>query len=247
MSDGDEAVVGADSHSAPPAERAALEAELGHTFRDPSLLETALQHPSFAHEQDGTRGNERLEFLGDAVIDLAAAQLLFEAHPTWEEGHLSRARAALVNTSALARHARELDVPAHVRLGRTERKGGTGKDSILANVFEAVIGAVYLDAGLEPVVALARVLFAPALEPDSDAFAADPKTRFQEWTHAELRKTPRYVSVEDTGVENDEGRFTVEARIDGDVWGRGCGRTKRAAERAAAEAALERVAAKEPS
>jgi ribonuclease III len=245
LSPGDESATGAAGSSAPPAGRAALEAQLGHTFRDPSLLETALQHPSFAHEQDGTRGNERLEFLGDAVIDLAAAQLLFEAHPTWEEGHLSRARAALVNTSALASHARDLDVPAHVRLGRTERKGGTEKDSILANVFEAVIGAVYLDAGLEPVVALARVLFAPALAPDSDAFAADPKTRFQEWTHAELRKTPRYVSIEDTGVENDEDRFTVEARIDGEVWGRGCGRTKRAAERAAAETALRRTTTQE--
>jgi len=243
----DESAAGAAGSSPPPDARAELEAQLGHTFEDPSLLETALQHPSFAHEQDGTRGNERLEFLGDAVIDLAAAQLLFEAHPTWEEGHLSRARAALVNTSALARHARALDVPAHVRLGRTERKGGSEKDSILANVFEAVIGAMYLDAGLEPVVALARGLFAPALEPDSDAFAADPKTRFQEWTHAELRKTPRYVAIEDTGIENDEARFTVEARIEGDVWGRGCGRTKRAAERAAAETALERVAAKEPS
>jgi len=230
-----------------PAARTALEERLGHVFRDPGLLETALQHPSFAHEQDGTRGNERLEFLGDAVIDLAAAQLLFAAHPTWEEGHLSRARAALVNTTALARHARDLEIPAHVRLGRTERKGGTEKDSILANVFEAVIGAVYLDAGLGPVVALARELFAAALAPDSDAFAADPKTRFQEWTHAELRKTPRYVAVEDTGVENDEERFAVEARIEGEVWGHGRGRTKRAAERAAAETALERVAAKETS
>lgn len=238
----------AEEDLAPPAERAALEAQIGHVFQDSSLLETALQHPSFAHEQDGTRGNERLEFLGDAVIDLAAAQLLFAAHPTWEEGHLSRARAALVNTTALAGHARSLDLPAHVRLGRTERKRGAEKDSILANVFEAVIGAVYLDAGLAPVVALAQQLFAPALAPNSEAFAADPKTRFQEWTHAELRKTPRYVAVEDTEVENDEDRFAVEARIEGDVWGSGRGRTKRAAERAAAESALERVAAaKEPS
>jgi ribonuclease-3 len=235
------------SAASPAPARESLERCLGHAFRQPALLEIALQHPSFAHEQSGTRGNERLEFLGDAVIDLAAAQLLFEAHPTWEEGHLSRARAALVNTSALAAHARALDVPPHVRLGRTERKGGTEKDSILANVFEAVIGAMYLDAGLEPVLALARTLFAPALAPDSDAFAADPKTRFQEWTHAELRKTPRYVPIDDTGVENDEERFAVEARIDGEVWGHGRGRTKRAAERAAAETALERVAAKEPS
>ena len=224
-------------------ERAALEAALGHAFRSPALLETALQHPSYAHEQDGTRGNERLEFLGDAVIDLAAAQLLFEAHPTWEEGHLTRARAALVNTAALAAHARTLDIPAHVRLGRTERRSGVEKDSILANVLEAVIGALYLDGGLAPVLALARRLFAAALAPDSDAFAADPKTRFQEWAHAVRKSTPRYVGTDDSGVEDDEHRFAVEVRLDGEVWGRGRGRTKRAAERAAAERALARALA----
>lgn len=230
------------SDSAPAAvERAALEAVLGHVFAEPALLETALQHPSYAHELDGTRGNERLEFLGDAVLGLAAARLLFEAHPSWEEGHLSRARAALVNTRALAAYARALDVPAHVRLGRTERKGGLEKDSILANVLEAVIGALYLDGGLEPVLALARRLFADALAPDSDAFAADPKTRFQEWAHAERQATPRYFAVTDTGIENDETRFAVEVRLDGETWGRGQGRTKRAAERAAAEAALARI------
>jgi ribonuclease-3 len=230
-----------------PPERRALEATLGHAFGDPVLLETALQHPSYAHEQDGTRGNERLEFLGDAVIDLAAARLLFEAHPTWEEGHLTRARSALVNTGALAGHARALDIPAHVRLGRTERKGGGEKDSILANVLEAVVGALYLDGGLEPVLALARRLFADALAPDSDAFAADPKTRFQEWAHAARKATPRYVGVGDSGLEDDARRFTVEVRLEGEVWGRGEGRTKRAAERAAAERALERALAQGPS
>jgi ribonuclease-3 len=230
---------------AAPPERAALEARLGHSFADAGLLETALQHPSYAHEQDGTRGYERLEFLGDAVIGLAAARLLFEAHPSWEEGHLTRARSALVNTRALAAHARELGIPDHVRLGRTERKGGFEKDSILANVLEAVIGALYLDGGLEPVVALARRLFAGALAPDSDAFAADPKTRFQEWAHAERQSTPRYVGVGDTGVEYDEQRFEVEVRLDGEVWGRAQGRTKRAAERAAAERALARALAAE--
>jgi ribonuclease-3 len=228
---------------AAPPERAALEERLGHRFADPTLLETALQHPSYAHEQDGTRGYERLEFLGDAVIGLAAARLLFEAHPTWEEGHLTRARAALVNTQALAGHARDLGIPEHVRLGRTERKAGGEKDSILANVLEAVVGALYLDGGLEPVVALARQLFAGALAPDSDAFAADPKTRFQEWAHAERQATPRYVGVGDSGIEYDELRFEVEVRLDGEVWGRAQGRTKRAAERAAAEQALARVLA----
>jgi ribonuclease-3 len=231
---------------AAPAERAELEARLGHRFADATLLETALQHPSYAHERDGTRGYERLEFLGDAVIGLAAARLLFEAHPSWEEGHLTRARAALVNTRALAAHARELGIPEHVRLGRTERKAGIEKDSILANVLEAVVGAVYLEGGLEPVVALARRLFASALAPDSDAFAADPKTRFQEWAHATLKVTPRYVGIADSGIESDDLRFEVEVRIEGDVWGRASGRTKRAAEFAAAERALVRTQATAP-
>lgn len=229
------------SEPATVPDRAELEARLGHRFTNPALLETALQHPSYSHERDGTRGYERLEFLGDAVIGLAAARLLFEAHPTWEEGHLTRARATLVNTRALAAHARALGIPEHVRLGRTERKAGGTKDSILANVLEAVVGALYLDGGLEPVVALARRLFADALAPDSEAFAADPKTRFQEWAHATLKVTPRYVAVGDSGIEADEQRFAVEVRVDGEVWGRAQGRTKRAAERAAAEQALARA------
>jgi ribonuclease-3 len=230
-----------DADGADAASFAALEAVLGHVFTAPALLEAALQHPSYAHEQDGTRGNERLEFLGDAVLELVTAQLLFEAHPRWEEGHLTRARAALVNTRALAERARELGLPAQARLGRTERRSGAEKESILANVFEAVVGALYLDGGLAPVFALARRLFGEALAPDSEAFAADPKTRFQEWAHAELRETPRYTAVDDSGVENDESRFEVEVRVAGEAWGRGRGRTKRAAERAAAEAALSRT------
>jgi len=228
--------------------RATLEAGLGHRFTDPALLEAALAHPSYAHELDGSRGNERLEFLGDAVLDLAVAQLLFEAHPSWSEGDLTRARAAVVNTRALARRARELGLGTHARLGRTERKtGGSEKERILANVFEALIAALYLDGGFEPVLALARRLFADLFVPGADPLAADPKTRFQEWSHAERGATPRYVAVSDTGVENDEARFAVEVRLAGEVWGQGRGRTKRAAERSAAEEALDRVNLERPS
>jgi ribonuclease-3 len=223
------------------ADPESLERALGHRFAEPRLLETALQHPSYAHELDGSRGNERLEFLGDAVLDLAAARLLFDAHPSWDEGHLSRARAALVNTRALAQHARALGIPAHARLGRTERKAGAEKDTVLANLFEAVVGALYLDGGIEPVTALARRLFDAALAPGSEVHAADPKTRFQEWAHAQLGATPRYTAVADSRVENDERRFAVEVRVEGEAWGCGLGRTKRAAERAAAEEALRRT------
>jgi ribonuclease-3 len=168
--------------------------------------------------------------------------MLFETHPTWSEGDLTRARASAVNTRSLARCARELGVGTHARLGRTERKtGGAEKERILANVFEALVAALYLDAGLEPVVALARRLFVDLFVPGADPMQADPKTRFQEWAHATRAATPRYVAVSDSGVENDERRFAVEVRIAGEAWGSGTGRTKRAAERAAAEAALLRT------
>ncbi len=224
------------------AVRAGLEKGLGHEFRDATLLAVALAHRSYAHEVDGGRGNERMEFLGDAALDLAVARLLYETHPDWSEGDLTRARAAAVNTRSLARCARALDIGAYARLGRTERKGGGAeKDRILANLFEAVVAALYLDAGIDPVLALVRRLFAELLVPGAAPLEADPKTRFQEWAHGARGATPRYVAVSDSGVENDERRFAVEVRIGGAACGRGEGRTKRAAERAAAESALEKL------
>lgn len=221
-----------------------LEEALGHRFRDPELLERALTHTSHAHETAGGRGNERLEFLGDAVLDLLVAEALFRNHPNWEEGVLTRARAALVNTRSLAACARGLDLGAYVRLGRTElRTGGATKESILAALFEAVVGAVYLDAGLEAARFLVTRSLGAALERGAPLTERDPKTRFQEWTHARLRITPRYRDVADTGDERDEARFAAVVEVDGEAWGEGRGRTKREAERAAARAALARAAA----
>ncbi len=217
----------------------ALEEALGHRFARPELLDEALAHPSFSHEEDGGRGNERLEFLGDAVLDLVVAALLFEAHPDWREGKLTRARAALVNQRALAERARHLDLGTFVKLGRTERAEGADKDKILANCLEAVVGAVFLDGGLAPVRALARRLYGADVERDA---RRDAKTQFQEWAHAERGETPRYRTVVDSGTDDDDQRFTVEVRVAGEAWGRGVGRSKRAAEQAAAEAALKRAA-----
>jgi ribonuclease-3 len=226
----------------PPASRAAVEAALGHRFADGSLLETALAHASYANEVDGSRGNERLEFLGDAVLDLVVARMLFEAHPEWTEGDLTRTRAALVNTRALARRARVLELGAHVRLGRTERKtGGSEKDSILACLLEALIGALYLDGGLAPAERFVRRILSDALAEGVAPHRGDPKTRFQEWAHAQLRATPRYALVADSGVENDDARFEVEVHVSEQLWGRGRGRTKRRAEQAAAHEALARA------
>jgi ribonuclease-3 len=218
----------------------ALEAALGYAFRDRSLVATALSHASFAHETDGSLSNERLEFLGDSVLDLAIAELLFRAHPEWSEGELTRARAALVNRAALAERARALDLGRFVKLGRTEvRSGGEAKDRVLADCFEALVAAIYLDGGLAPAMDFARRCFGRALErrPSRDA-----KTRFQEWAHAELRRTPRYATVSDSGIEDDEARFTVQVSVDGECWGVGKGRSKQLAERGAAREALARGA-----
>lgn len=217
----------------------ALFTALGYCFRDTQLAHTALSHPSYAHERDGSRGNERLEFLGDAVLDLVIARMLYLRHPTWNEGELTRARAGMVNKRALARRARQLGLDAFVRLGKTEqRTHGHTKDSILGNCLEAVIGAVYLDGGLEPVDRLVERLF--GAEVSQEKAFQDAKTAFQEWSHAELRVTPRYRTIFDTGVENDDARFTVEVTVEERVYGNGMGRTKREAELAAARIALAR-------
>ena len=214
-----------------------LERVTGHRFRQRSLASIALAHPSYAHEVDGTRGNERLEFLGDAVLDLVVARTLFERRPEWAEGQLTRVRASLVNRRSLAERARALGLRDLVKLGKTERHtDGADKDSILANCFEAVVGALYLDGGLECVEPLVERCFADAL--DRDHVPRDAKTAFQEWAHSEHRLTPSYRTIEDTGVDDDEDRFTVEVVVGEDCWGRGVGRTKRAAEMAAATAAL---------
>jgi len=219
----------------------ALEQALGYRFRDASLAAKALSHPSYAYEKDGTRGNERLEFLGDAVLGLAIASLLYGREPDWAEGELTRARAALVNRRSLAERARSLGLPALVRLGRTEAAEGRSKESILANCFEAVVGALYLDGGLAEVLPLVERCFEVDLA--AGRTLRDAKTAFQEWAHATLRKTPSYHTVGDSGVENDASRFTVEVRIGGEVFGRGVGRTKRAAEADAAAAALAKAEA----
>ena len=222
------------------ADTEALERTLDYRFRDLSLAALALTHPSLAYETDGSRGNERLEFLGDAVLGLAIAALLYERESGWSEGDLTRARAAIVNRRALAERARALGLQELVRLGRTEeRSQGRDKDSILANCFEAVVGALYLDGGLDAALPLVARCFESLLS--AGPARRDPKTAFQEWAHATHRRTPSYHTVGDNGVEDGDDRFTVEVRVGGAPYGRGVGRTKRAAEAAAAEQALLRA------
>ena len=142
-----------------------LEKKLGYRFRRPELLDAALTHRSYAHEQASDAHYERLEFLGDAVLGMVTAGWLFNAHPDWPEGDLSKRKGHLVSQPVLARHAAELGLGEALRLGvGEERSGGRRKASLLADVWEAVIGAVYLDGGLEAAAALIRPLLAAAVE-----------------------------------------------------------------------------------
>ena len=228
---------------APATPVAEIAERTGYAFADAALLEVALTHPSSSYERDRSGGNERFEFLGDAVLDLAVARLLFDAHPEWREGDLTRARAAIVNTRSLSRRARHLRLGELMRLGRTEQKsGGERKERVLANLFEAIVGAIYLDGGMEPVFSLAERVFGAEIKSGA-LLERDPKTRFQEWSHATLRETPSYRLVRDSEVDDAEDRFAVAVDVAGSCWGEGAGRSKRVAELAAAAAAMLRVLA----
>ena len=221
---------------------ATLEKALGYCFRDASLLEAALRHSSYAHEQadaSGLGSNERLEFLGDAVVGLVVAHLLFEAHPDWEEGDLTRGLASLVERRSLAELGRELDIGSHLRLGRTEiQSQGHTKNTVLADATEAVLAAMYLDGGLAPVVALARRVFAKALAADAPRVKRDPKSELQERVMSRFGEFPVYELVHDSEVGDDPLRFTVSVRVKSEHWAEGAGRSKQLAEREAAEHAL---------
>jgi len=222
-------------------ELAELEARLGVIFQDKSLLRRALVHRSYLNESldHGLVDNERLEFLGDAVIDFVAAEFLYNRYPGMDEGHLTRLRAALVRTESLAALARALDLGQHLRLGRGEiASGGRERPNNLCGAFEALMGAVYLDQGLEVVKQVLVARFEPVAEQVLQAQAdRDAKSLLQEIVQAETQITPTYHLVGQSGPDHDK-EFTVEVRLDGQVVGRGKGRSKQAAEQAAAQDAL---------
>ena len=220
-----------------------LEERLGHRFvRGAHVLE-AVTHRSFAAEGDN---NEKLEFLGDAVLSLAMSDLLMARFPEAREGDLSKIRASLVNADVLARHARAHDLGRLLRLGKgEERSGGREKVSILAAAYEAVLGAVYLDAGYEAARAVVERDFASDVAEHLRVGLRDYKTRLQEVTQRLFRETPSYTVVEESGPDHEK-RFVSEIAIAGQTRGRGEGRTKKAAEQEAAMQALARLAAEHP-
>jgi ribonuclease-3 len=210
---------------------------LGHRFRDRALLRRALTHPSFAHEEgQPTQHYERLEFLGDAVLDLVVSEILMERSPEADEGVLSRVRAAAVNRLALAGLARALRLHDCIRLGEGERKSrGFEKPSILADVFEALLAAIYLDAGLDPVRVLIEKL-SPGLG-RGEGLERDPKSRLGEALQARGEPTPRYEVTREWGPDHAK-QFEVAVRIGERVAATGVGLSKREAEQAAASEAL---------
>ena len=215
-----------------------LKQRLGYRFEDEARLEQALTHRSRANEDgDPMRGNERLEFLGDAVLDLVVSELLMEKHAEAPEGTLSRARAGVVNTRALAACARKLGLDQDVRLGRgEERSGGRRKPSILANVFEGVLGAIYLDGGLEPARIFVERECGEALAAAGQR-PADPKTQLQERLQASGGPVPGYRTTSEHGPDHAK-EFRVEVSVEGRVLGQGQGNSKREAEQEAARRAL---------
>lgn len=213
-----------------------LQKELGYSFTDPTLLSRALTHVSHARD-DGADHNEVLEFLGDAVLDLAVSDLLMRRFPARSEGDLSKMRAALVNTSALAEKATQLDLGALLRLGKgEERSGGRSKPSILAGAFEAVLGAVYQDGGFEVARRLVERYFTGDVK-EKKLGQHDYKTRLQEISQMLFHAPPVYRIVSESGPDHDK-HFITEIAVGGKVLGRGEGKTKKQAEQQAAKKAL---------
>ncbi len=219
--------------------RESLEEALGIHFQNAVLLQMALTHRSYIYETagEGLSSNERLEFLGDSILAFISADYLYHTFPALSEGELSDLRAALVREETLANFAREIELGSFLLMGKGEQSSG-GSQRVLASAFEAVLGALYLDQGLE---AVQRFLL-PRLEPlahniVSKRLFKDPKSLFQELAQAHSGITPSYRLVGQEGPSHKR-EFTVEVLLGEEVAGRGQGRSKQAAEREAARVAL---------
>lgn len=226
------------SKAKPAAEFAA---KIEHEFSDLKLLETALTHRSFLNEQHTTevKHNERLEFLGDAVLELVVTQYLFENYPKRPEGDLTSFRAALVKTPSLADTALELEMGEYIRMSKGEEAtGGRTRPYILANTFEAILGALYLDAGFEKCQEFVKQNLLVKLEDIVEyRLDIDPKSKLQEFAQEKFKYTPNYQLVSETGPDHEKV-FTMEVIIEDKPIATGEGNSKQEAEQTAAEAAL---------
>ena len=219
-----------------------LQQSISHTFKEPQLLERALTHKSFANENRVPYHNERMEFLGDAVLSLIVSEHLMRTCPDSTEGDLSRLRAAVVSEPALAVIGRTLELGAYLLLGKGEEQtGGRDKDSLLADALEALIAALYLDAGKDAAEAFILRFFEDVIKRTCTARTSlDYKTTLQERCQEHLKQLPEYRVASETGPDHQK-QFDVELLVKGQVYGRGTGKSKKEAEQKAAKEALEKL------
>ncbi|MHC3993468.1 ribonuclease III [Thiomicrolovo sp. ZZH C-3] len=217
---------------------ARIEQTLGYTFDNKQLLREALTHKSFKQPYN----NERLEFLGDAVLDLIVGEYLFEQFPKHDEGKLSKMRASLVNEEGFARLAEHIKLGEAIFLSNAEENnGGRTKPSLLSNAFEAVIGAIYLEAGLAPVKTIATTLLESVYKEISlDTLFKDHKTALQELTQAHFGITPEYRLVGSSGPDHKK-EFTIAILIDGKEYAKASGKSKKTAQQEAAQQTIARL------
>ena len=221
-----------------------IQNNLSYTFQKPEILKLALTHPSYAHEHPRKKGeachNQRLEFLGDAVLDFLVASWLYRTYSEYTEGTLTRLRATLVRTTSLAKLAQDLELGSALRLGRGEEdSGGHNRPANLCDTLEATVGALYLDAGLDVVWRRLEPWFTAEtkLILEADAYV-DAKSRFQEWAQAEHSITPEYRIIDEEGPDHAK-IFTAQVMVGEKIVGKGKGASKRMAEQAAARSALD--------
>lgn len=220
-----------------------LQKKLNHKFKDPKLLETAFVHRSFVNEHRRVKEhNERLEFLGDAVLELITTEYLFAKFPDQPEGELTALRSALVKGEQLAEIASELEFGEHLKLSKGEaRSGGADKPYLLANVFEAVLGAVFLDAGYEKAREIIEKFLLPKLTKIiEENTQVDAKSEFQELAQDKLAITPEYRVLSESGPDHSKV-FEMGAYVGKELYGKGKGASKQIAEQVAAEKALKKI------
>jgi ribonuclease III len=219
-----------------------LQQSLSYTFKEPQLLERALTHKSFANENKVPYHNERMEFLGDAVLSLVVSEHLMKTCPDSTEGDLSRLRAAVVSEPALAVIGRSIALGTYLLLGKGEEQtGGRDKDSLLADALEALIAALYLDAGKDAAETFILRFFEDVIKRTcASRTSLDYKTVLQERCQERLKQLPEYRVVSETGPDHQK-QFDVELLVKGQLYGRGTGRSKKEAEQKAAKEALEKL------
>lgn len=219
-----------------------LQNRLGYRFSDETLLQTALTHPSYGRERH-TQHYQRLEFLGDAVLEMAVSRYLYTHHPNLDEGQLTRFRAALVCEETLCEAARQFNLPHYMRLSYgEERCGGRGKASIIADILEAVIAAIYLDGGVDAAFELAYRALGPKLNAEPED-VIDAKSTLQELLQQENRGSPVYELVSASGPAH-KPQFAMRVLVDGCALGEGTGQSKQLAQQRAAREALAKLRSK---